>query len=158
MPRPKSPRFRRAAAALSTDELPLILITVEHPLLAEPIRLVNDTQDVVSNGHNYRACRFGFTWPDDEQRQSPRAQLVIGNNHSDVGAFFERSHGGRGSVVTAAQIMRSAPDFREDELVLDLSGVEVSTTEAAGRLGYDDILNKASVPITYRPDTAPGLF
>lgn len=158
MARPKSPRFRRAAAALSSAELPLIILTVEHALLAEPIRLVNDTQDVVSNGHNFRQCAFAFVWPDDEERQSPRAQLVIGNNHGDVGAFFERSHGGRGAVATVGHIMRSAPDFLEDELVLDLSGVEVSTTEVSGRLGYDDVLNKAGTPITYRPDTAPGLF
>lgn len=158
MARPKSAKFRRAAAALSADELPLVILKVEHALLAEPFRLVNDTQDLVSNGHNHRACRFAFVWPDDEERQSPRAQLVIGNNHGDVGAFFERTHGGRGAVVTVGQVMRSNPDFLEDELILDLSGVEVTTTDVSGRLGYDDVLNLAGTPITYRPDTAPGLF
>ena len=158
MARPKSARFRRIGAALSADELPLVLIQIDHPLLAEPMRYVNDTQDVVSNGENYRCTSFQFVWPDDEERQSPRAQLVMGNERGDVGAFFERAHGGRGAVVTVRQILRSNPDFLEDELILDIGSIEASAASVSGRLGYDDVLNKAGSPATFRPNTAPGLF
>lgn len=155
---PKSAKFRQVAGALSSDELPLQLIEVSHALLTEPMRRVNDTQDVVSNGKNYVAGSFAFVPPDDEKQRTPRASLTISNQRGDVGAIFERLHGGRGAVITVRQIMRSNPDFLEDELVLDLSNVEVTAMSVSGQLSYDDILNKVGTPATYRPETAPGLF
>lgn len=154
----KSARFRQAAQAVSASELPLVLIEVAHVLLATPMRYVNDVQDVLSNGNNYLATTFSFVWPDDQDKQTPRAQLQLANARGDVGAFFERTHGGRGAVLTVLQIMRSVPDFIEDKLVLDLKNVEVTTQTVAGQLGYDDVLNQPGTPCTYRPESAPGLF
>lgn len=156
--RVKSTRFRQAAQAVSAAELPLVLLEISHALLAEPMRLVNDVQDVVSNGQNYVATSFNFVWPDDMDKQTPRAQLSIANTRGDVGAFFERTHGGRGALLTVLQIMRSMPDFVEDRLVLDLKNVQVTTQTVSGQLGYDDVLNRPGTPATYRPESAPGLF
>ncbi len=158
MSRVKSARFRQAAQAVSAAELPLVLLEISHALLAEPMRLVNDVQDVVSNGQNYVATSFNFVWPDDMDKQTPRAQLSIANTRGDVGAFFERTHGGRGALLTVLQIMRSMPDFVEDRLVLDLKNVQVTTQTVSGQLGYDDVLNRPGTPATYRPESAPGLF
>lgn len=158
MPRLKSSKFRRAAQSVSADESPLILLEVRHALLAEPMRFVNDVQDVVSNGQNYVAAQFGFQWPDDQDKQTPRAQLRLSNGRGDVGAFFERTNGGRGATIRVLQIMRSAPDFLEDDLVLDLTNIEVKAVSVSGQLGYDDVLNKVGTAATYRPETAPGLF
>lgn len=158
MSRVKSARFRQAAQAVSAAELPLVLIEISHALLAEPMRLVNDVQDVVSNGQNYVATSFNFVWPDDMDKQTPRAQLSIANTRGDVGVFFERTHGGRGALLTVLQIMRSMPDFVEDRLVLDLKNVQVTTQTVSGQLGYDDVLNRPGTPATYRPESAPGLF
>lgn len=154
----KSPRYRRAAQQLAPQERPLVLLELSHALLPEPMRFVNDNQDVVSRGHLYTATGFDFVWPDDQDGRTPAAALTIGNLSGGVGAFFERNHGGRGAVITALQIMRSAPDFVEDELTLDLRNIEVTTRAVSGQLGYDDVLNKAAVAYTYRPETAPGLF
>lgn len=158
MSRVKSARFRQAAQAVSAAELPLVLLEISHALLAEPMRLVNDVQDVVSNGQNYVATSFNFVWPDDMDKQTPRAQLSIANTRGDVGAFFERTHGGRGALLTVLHIMRSMPDFVEDRLVLDLKNVQVTTQTVSGQLGYDDVLNRPGTPATYRPESAPGLF
>lgn len=158
MSRVKSTRFRQAAQAVSAAELPLVLIEITHVLSATPMRFVNDVQDVMSNGHNYLATSFNFVWPDDQDKQTPRAQLQIANARGDVGAFFERTHGGRGAVLTVLQIMRSAPDYIEDQLVLDLKNVEVTTQTVSGQLGYDDVLIRPGTPYTYRPESAPGLF
>jgi hypothetical protein len=154
----KSSRFRRAAQALSANDRPLILIELSHALLPEPMRFVADNQDIVSRGRLYIATSFEFTWPDDQDGRTPAATLSIGNIGGGVGAFFERTHGGRGAVITAIQIMRGAPDFIEDELVLDLHNIEVNVKAVSGKLGYDDVLNKPAISYTYRPETAPGLF
>jgi len=158
MARPKSPRFHEAAQSVSATESPLILLEVRHALLVEPMRLVNDVQDVICNGATYLAAQFRFTWPDDADKATPHAQLRIANGGGDVGAFFERTHGGRGATVRVLQIMRSLPDFVEDDLLLDLSNIEVTAKTVAGQLGYDEVLNKVGTAYTYRPETAPGLF
>lgn len=158
MPRPKSPRFRSAAQSVSAPESPLYLLELRHALLAEPVRVVNDAQDVMSNGHNYVAAQFGFVPPDDVDKTTPSASLRIANANGSIGAFFERTHGARGTTMRVLQIMRSNPDFLEDDLVLDLDNIEVGTTMVSGQLGYDDVLNKPGTAYIFRPETAPGLF
>lgn len=138
--------------------MPLVLLEIAHALLAEPLRYVNDNQDVVSNGHNYVACAFQFVWPDDQDQQTPVSQLSIGNLGGGLGAFFERTHGGKGTRVIARQIMRSDPNFIEDELRLDLRNIQVTTAAVSGQLGYARILDMPGTAYTYRPETAPGIF
>jgi len=154
----KSQRFRKSAQQLSPGDRPLILLELSHALLPEPMRFVGDNADIVSRGYLYHATTFEFGWPDDQDGRTPAAMLSIGNISGGVGAFFEQTHGGRGAVVTAIQIMRSVPDFIEDELVLDLRNIEVTMQSVSGALGYDDVLNTPAVGYTYRPETAPGLF
>ncbi|HDR9585263.1 TPA: DUF1833 family protein [Burkholderia stabilis] len=138
--------------------MPLILLELSHALLGEPLRFVNDNRDIVSNGRRYIACAFQFVWPDDQDQQAPAAQLSISNIGGGLGAFFERTHGGKGTRITARQIMRSNPDFVEDELRLDLRNIEVTMQAVTGQLGYTRILDIPGTAYTYRPETAPGIF
>jgi len=158
MPRIKSSRYIENAQSLSAPETPLILVTVTHALLAEPLRFVNDNQDIVSNGNNYLAGSMSITLPDDQDGQTPAAQIEIGNVSRRLSPWFERTHGARGTLVTLTQILRSTPDFIEDEVTLDLRNVVVTPLKLSGHLGFDDILNKAGTSYTYRPETSPGLF
>lgn len=158
MARAKSPRFNTAVRSLSAPERPLWLLEVHHALLAEPLRFVNDNVDVVSNGVNYVAANFEFVPPDDQAKSTPRATLRISNLGGGIGAFFERHHGGKGTTLRTLSVMRSMPDFIEDESWLDLSQIVVDTKTVGGQLGYDDILNLPGTAVTFRPETAPGLF
>jgi len=157
MPR-RSPNFNQAVTAIAAPERPLVLLELHHALMERPLRYVGDNQDVLSCGEVYTAGNFAFLLPDDKERQTPRARLQISNLGGAVGTLFERTQGGRGAWLRVRQIMRSAPDFIEDELILELSNVEVTTAQMTGELGYDDILNKAGTAYTYRPEAAPGLF
>ncbi|WP_186265069.1 DUF1833 family protein [Burkholderia gladioli] len=154
----KSAAFRRSAQQLAPSDRPLILLELSHALLAVPLQFVNDNQDVTSNGRRYVACDFQFVWPDDQDQQAPAAQLSIGNLRGGLGAFFERTHGGTGTRIVARQVMRSNPDFIEDELRLDLRNIEVTMTTVSGQLSYANILDKPGTAYTFRPETAPGIF
>lgn len=158
MARRKSTRYIQNAQALSAPEMPLLLLKITHALLAAPLCFVNDNQDVVSNGINYVAARFSWNWPDDHDKQTPRATISIGNVSREISPFFERTHGARGAQITMLQILRSNPDFIEEEITLDLNNVVATPLTVSGQLGFDDILNKAGTPYTFRPETAPSLF
>ncbi|MCL1962367.1 MAG: DUF1833 domain-containing protein [Desulfovibrionaceae bacterium] len=157
MPR-RSANYNQAVTAIAASEQPLVLLELHHALIERPLRYVNDVQDVLSNGEVYTAGNFAFTLPDDKERQTPRARLQISNLGGAVGTLLERTGGGRGAWLRVRTILRSAPDFVEDELILGLSNVEVTTATMTGELGYDDVLNKAGTAYTYRPEAAPGLF
>jgi hypothetical protein len=154
----RSANYNQAVTAISATERPLVLLELHHAMIERPLRYVADNQDVLSQGEVYTAGNFSFQLPDDKDGQTPRAQLQMSNLGAAVGTLFERTQGGRGAWLRVRTILRSAPDFIEDELILDLSNVQVTTTQVTGDLGYDDILNKAGTAYTYRPETAPGLF
>lgn len=154
----RSSAYRRAAQQLAPADMPLILLELSHALLAEPLRYVGDVQDIVSNGKHFVACEFQFVWPDDQDQQAPSAQLSIGNRGGAIGAFFERTRGGSGARLTVRQIMRSQPDFIEDELRVDLRNIEVTMASATGHLSYANILDKPGTAYVFRPETSPGIF
>ena len=158
MARNYSPRYRETIGALSAPESPLLLLQIDHPDLAAPIRVVCDTQDVTSGGNLYQALACSATVPDDQQGQQPQGQLAIDNVGRDLVQWLEISQGGLGATATFSEILRSDPDHIEWTATMDLLGIRVNSSKVTARLGYYDMLNQQAVGIQYRPDTAPGLF
>lgn len=157
MPRSYSSHLLEAVGN-TTGEEPVYLLEITHDQLAVPIRVVNDTDDLVSNGDTYIAFAFRVSLPTDVDRELPRATLSIDNVGRELTQWLDDSAGGQGAQVTIRQVMRDDPDTVEFEITLDLLNVSQTPLEVRGELGYDDTLNLAGLPITYRPDVAPGLF
>lgn len=148
---------KREFNALSGDAA-LILLEIDHSALDEPVRIVNDTQDIVSNSATYLALGFRVTLPDDYQDKVPRAKLSIDNIGRELTQWLEIAGGGEGASVRLMQVMRDAPNLIEWEITLELTNVSVDTWQVTGDLGFEDLLGKSAVPITYTPQTAPGVF
>jgi hypothetical protein len=66
----------------------LALLTVEHPRLAEPIRLVRNFEPVVSRGHTFQAVAMSVALPTDTD-EAPTAQVTMGNVSRKVGQALE---------------------------------------------------------------------
>ena len=158
MPIAHSAAYYRTINATSAKESPLELLEIDHPSFGTPVRVVNDNQDVVSNGDTFTACAFHCEWPDDTEGRMPRAKLVLDNVGRELVQLLEDSNGGEGATIRLMEVLRSAPNTIEREVTLDLKNVEMSNMQVAGELGYEDILNRPAVAIAYRPDTSPGLF
>jgi len=158
MPKNYSASFRKKINTVSADESPLELLEISHPLLLAPVRVVNDTQDLVSIGENFIALRFDITLPDDAEGQMPRAQLSMDNVGRDLVGPLEDTGGGEGATVRVMVVLRSAPDAIEWEATLDMRNVEMANLDVSAELGYEDILNRPAIALTYRPDVAPGLY
>jgi hypothetical protein len=77
--------FRQVAESRFGDEVDLIFITVSHPNILEPIRVVCDTKDFIYGGEKF----IGFFINDiqllTDDDQPPKAQLVIQNVDPIIG-------------------------------------------------------------------------
>jgi hypothetical protein len=158
MARTYSANYRKTMNALSAPESRLLLLQINHPALTTPIYLVNDTQNVVSNGNLYIAFAFSCSVPDDQQGQLPQAKLEIDNVGRELVRWLEVSQGGLGATAVLSEILRSVPNLVEWTITMDLTGMVVTPFKVTGTLSFIDTLNQQAVAIQYRPDTAPGLF
>lgn len=61
-----------------------MLLTISHPDLATPLRLVNSRSDLISNGHTFTWFPFTVVLPDDDGENSPRAKLKIDNVSREI--------------------------------------------------------------------------
>jgi len=158
MPVTHSAAYLRAINATSADESPLDLAEIDHPTFEEPIRIVNDSQDLVSNGETFIALYFRCRRPDDREGQAPQAELVVDNVGEELMAPLEHSNGGEGATVRLMEVLRSDPDTIEWEATMNLKNVRAVNMEVIAALGYEEILHRPAVGLAYRPDIAPGLF
>lgn len=158
MTRAYSSQFKSTLAAVSATEAPLILLEISHPSLTTPVRVVNDTQDLTSNGNLFVACPFRCILPDDYEGQLPKARLAVDNVGRDLMYWIETSNGGQGSSVRFMQIMRSRPNLIEWEITMSLYNVSVNMQEISAELGFQNLFAKPAISRQYRPDNSIGLF
>jgi hypothetical protein len=153
-----SDKWKEITRSVDACELPLSLIEIRHPLINGAARFAADNQDLKSNGNTYLATGAEIIWPDEKQDSLPRATIRLNNVDKSAGQMFEKSHGARGAVVTFSKVLRSAPDFVEQTFEIEAVSVTLSAKYVDIQLGFDDLLNKVSVPETFRAQNKPGLF
>lgn len=158
MPKQYSDEYKSTLAAVSPEESPLVLLEIDHPDLAVPVRVVNDMQNITSNGNEFIACPFKCTLPDDNENQLPKARLSVDNVGRELMYWIETSGGGQGSTVRFIQVMRSRPNQIEWEITMNLYNVNVTQKEVSADLGYDNLFGKQAIQIRYDPMTSPGIF
>lgn len=158
MPRSYSAAYKSTLAQTSAPEAPLILLEISHVALTEPVRVVNDTQDITHDGSLFVALPFRADLPDDFENQLPKARLAIDNIGRDLVYWLETLGGGEGSSAHLMQVMRSAPEVVEWEITMQLSNVRIDAAEVSGELNFENLFARPASAIQYRPDTAPGVF
>lgn len=157
MAKPYTAHYKDRVSSVSGDA-PLDLLVITHPQLLVPLRIVNDTQDLVSGGNTFVALAFRSSLPDDIERQLPRAKLAVDNVGREMVQWLDASKGGRGSQVRVMQVMRDTPDVIEFDMTMDMLNVRQTPLEITAELGFQNTLSVAAMPFVYRPDNTPGLF
>ena len=74
----------KALYANETSEVFLILLTITHDSLIDPIYITSDVVDTVSRGNTYVPFPFELVLPDEAEGRSPRARLTIENVSRDI--------------------------------------------------------------------------
>jgi len=151
-------KAKRALNATSAEEPVLELIEITHPDLAVPARFVNDTQNITCQGNLFYATQFRLTRPDDVDQQTPQATLAVDNIGRELTQWLEVSNGGKGAKCRIMAVLRSEPDIRQFDMILDLTGISINNLEVSGILGFQNTLMQPAVTVRYDPLTSPGLY
>lgn len=150
--------WHRKTSALEGTEFPLVLLEINHADLPQPIRVVNDREDVTHNGNLYQRMAFGITLPDDPEQGLPQAKLSLDNIGRELVTWLETADWNNATTVTITQILRSDPNTVQFTTDMGLENIKVTQMKVTGDLTYEDLLGLPAININYTPQTAVGLF
>jgi hypothetical protein len=156
MVRQLSTTAAHSATAEETDEVWLVLITISHADLDEPLRVVNNIEDIVSRGETYIACPFELEEPGDDPDGPTDARIKVDN----VDRRIVDAHRLISSPpsVTLEAILASDPDELEYSIQgLILRDASWDATAVQGTLRFED-LTIEPVAEVMTPDRFPGLM
>lgn len=147
---------RQAIFAQNTKKVVLAVMTIDHNDLASPICIVDNTEDVVSNGVTYHACAFNYQLPIDDD-EVPRVQVSVDNvDRLLVEAIRTLTSS---PTVEFSIIIASTPDIVEaGPFSFTLKEVQYNALTVQGTLGYEDILDEPFPGDTFTPQNHPALF
>lgn len=159
--------FRRALFGQETGEVPIFLLEITHPTLAEPIRLSTDpttrlsdsplTYATVSRGETYYYAGIDVSIPDEQDRQAPHSKLTIENVTRDL-IPLARSVNSPPSVKIEA-VLASAPDSVEMTWpALDMSHLTANASVLVFDLTMDALVTEPYPALTFSPAHFPGLY
>lgn len=85
MPEQVSLSALQGMLAKNTDVVYLVRLEITHPDLSEPMRLINDKQGHYDeSGVEWRGFPFQAVFPEDDEEQIPKAELVVSNVSRDL--------------------------------------------------------------------------
>lgn len=105
--------FKDEVYSEGTGQAYLMLLTINHAELAEPLRFTSDGVATLSNSNVYSPAIFSAVLPDNAQGREPQAAIRIGNVNRVV---IETLRGLQSSpTIDMAVIRASDPDTIEEE-------------------------------------------
>lgn len=136
----------------------LMCLTLTHPDLPEPIRVVHNTRALQRDVGLFRPVFFEMSLPEDSPDQTPQVQLLIDNVNREIGRTISSLQGKL--KVTLEVVLESQPNVVEvGPHTFWLLNASYNASQVQGTLGYeDDILNQQFPAQTYTPGMTPGVF
>jgi hypothetical protein len=143
----------------SSDDVLLCLATITHATLEQPLRVVLNTEDVISRGNIYRSCPFEFVPPEQTRDGLQPASLRIENIGQDA-ITLVRSTAGVGSPpeATFEFVYASAIDVPErswPSLVFQNAPYDMASITI--RLALPDLEQEPVSKYRFSRATHPGL-
>lgn len=142
---------------LNAQEKLLVILTIEHPFLSEPVRLVGDSQDLLFGGNTYIAMPFRIQRQSDVESELPQVSLVIQNVGRSLVKWIDSSGGGSGASIKVGLVRRSS-SILEEEIKFGISSVNISTMHVSFSLVIQDNFVLKAIKWAYSNERAPGLF
>lgn len=157
MSRTQSQAFREAVNASETEQAFLVLLVIDHPDLAEPIRVTSDGVDTVSNGETYKAYPFKIELPAQDEESPPAARVEIDNVDREIIRTVRAIT--TAPSVTIRVVLGSSPDMVEAEFSeFRLRNVPYDVMTLRGDLTVDHFAKEPYPAGRFTPADFPGLF
>lgn len=158
MPRSLSATARAALYAPETGEVFLFLLTLSHPSLEQPIRVVNDSQNIISNEVEYVSYPFQLVLPQDDDTPAPQVRLSIDNVSQEIVAAVRKCNG-EPITVSMSIVLASSPDTVEaGPFEFSIRQVDYTAATVEATLQFEDVLNEPIPGDTMTRPRFPALF
>lgn len=157
MSRTVSATFKEALFASETSQAFLILVTIDHDDLDEPILVTSDGVNTTSNGLEFIAFPFRLSLPDDTIDRMPKARLEIDNISREI-VISIRSIS-TAPTVTLQVVLASDPDTVEASFPdFEMRNIEYDKLIVSGDLQLKDFVAEPFPAKIFSPADFPGLF
>lgn len=149
---------RQAIFARETGEAFILLLVLSHPSLSPPIRVCNNSADLVSGGDTYQKFPFELNIPPDTEEAPPTVRLAIANADRAI-VEAVRSLAGEAITATLSVVMASSPDSIEaGPFSFSIRDVSYDAAIVEGTLMFEDVLNEPFPADSFTPGRFPGVF
>ena len=142
----------------NSDDPFLALFSLNHTDWSSPIYLVNNTEQIVSNGITFEPFPVKLTLPVDDGESVRKVQLEFDNVSRELVEEI-RSVTDTNINVSIQLVLASLPDIIEIELSeLSIKTITYDATVIKATLYLDDFLNTELSSEKYGPTNFPGIF
>lgn len=157
MARPLSAAARSAFYAPETDEVVLLLLTIEEDSLEAPIRVVHNTEDIVSRGETFVAFAFAIELP-VESGDAPRpVRIQIDAVDQTIIKAIREAVGQ--PKVTMEVVLASDPDTVEaGPFIFRLENASYTAVSVIGEISFESVERVRSNNHKFTPYLFPDLF
>lgn len=146
-----------AVTAPETAVVFLTLLTIK--VDDEPILyLVNDKQELVSQGHTYIPCAFQALLPDQTSDGNKTCKLQIDNSDIAIYKSIKAAIGKKISVSVGVVISTTPDVYEQGPLDFVLRNINVTVQSITGELYDSYIQDRKFTALVYSPDEFPGMF
>lgn len=149
--------FRAAAFAQQTDQVFLVLLTINHASLAEPIRVVNNYENVTHDSNTYIGFPFDIELPGDFEEALPSVRLTICNVDRQI-VYAIRTLTGPPTIRIKVVLASAPEDVQAGPYVMTLREADYNSLTVSGTIMPEDVLNEVFPGDSFTPAVAPGLF
>lgn len=160
MARSTSTLFKTMTNAQETGEVLLALVTIDSPLIiGGPLRVVQDLQNITSNGNVYTAFPFQITLPSDTDEGPTKVKLIIDNIDQSIATTIRSIPPNEIPLVTVEIIVASQPNTVEMTIPnMKLKHITGDAFSIEGELLIDEEDLLPFPGDAFTPQHFPGLF
>jgi|AntRauTorcE11897_2_1112592.scaffolds.fasta_scaffold01057_4 hypothetical protein len=157
MSRTLSSAALKAIYSSETDEIFLILLTLDHDSLEMPIRVTSDAVPTRSREQDYIAFPFDLVLPDQTESRSPRARLTIDNVSREILMTLRQL---QSPPRVRMEIIRYADPDHVEAVFPDftLTNLRYNAMTIQGDLTIEDFAAEPYPAGIFSPAGFPGLF
>jgi len=156
--------YREACAVAPSNVIDLLTMQIDHPELDEPVRLVDDHNDLVAKietGETVTYTRFAFeaVEPEVNVAGQPELSITIDGASAEISRLLDSLSGDTNPLPVTLRAYRSDNLESPGRRLMpgEIRHISISTSRVTLRIGFGEISNLPYPRELYTPRRFPGL-